>query len=277
MMPDMVWYPHLAQQLNIILKLSGLPPCDTRPEWSTTIVKFVQNLLIRCDIDVYCMFMLGYKARHRYSVKREARTFFIDAVIASNTTERRAIIWKLGRLMLSQTQQHSISRLNSSDRERARRRLQLDPLEACHVLLSLLDTMNTQGLSIATLGNFREIRDFFKVVDEGLRMIADLQDYDTHREIAKHCLELINRLDLSAPPDSDNNGLNEEAFWTWAEEFPERKSRFPETFIDALRRFLPFGDDTSFSHRVRRYLYFEQLESTSQGDLLGPPSASTVS
>ena len=85
MQPDMVWFPHLAQQLNIILKLSGLS-CDTEPRTSSMIVKFVQNLLTRYDIDVYCMFMLGYKARHRYAVKNEARLFFIEAVLTSNTT-----------------------------------------------------------------------------------------------------------------------------------------------------------------------------------------------
>ena len=85
MQPDMVWFPHLAQQLNIILKLSGLS-CDTEPRTSSMIVKLVQNLLTRYDIDVYCKFMLGYKARHRYAVKNEARLFFIEAVLTSNTT-----------------------------------------------------------------------------------------------------------------------------------------------------------------------------------------------
>lgn len=105
-------------------------------------------------------------------------------------------------------------------------------------------------------------------------MTADLQDYDAHRDVARRCLELINTLDLSAPSlDSDSS---EEAFIAWAERFRERKSMFPDSFIDALRRFIPFGGDTSFSHRVRRYEYYEQLENMSQADLVEPPSPSAV-
>ena len=182
--------------------------------------------------------------------------------------------------MLSQSQQQYRNRLaGKNTRGPTGDHFRLDPLEACHVLLCLLDTMKSRELPVTTIGSIREIRDFFKVVDEGLRLTADLQDYDSHRDVARGCLELINGLDLSVPPVSsseDGDGDVDQAFSTWAEEFPERRSRFPETFIDALRRFLPFGDDTSFSHRVRRHLYFEQLESTTQGDIVDPPSASTL-
>jgi hypothetical protein len=121
----------------------------------------------------------------------------------------------------------------------------MDPLEACHMLLRLLEAMKAKDKpSDQYRACFIEA---WSTVDDGLQIVAG-RHYEHHPDMARSCLELIEALDILSPHCDD---LGEQAFATWCDEFPESESWFPDSFLKALVQFLP-ADDVTASRRLRR-------------------------
>jgi hypothetical protein len=128
----------------------------------------------------------------------------------------------------------------------------IDPLEACRMLLHVLKAMKDRNLPIDEYSDL--LSQVWWDVDDGLRIVAS-RHYDAHPNLAKHCLLLIDSLDISPPPA----GQDDAAFARWANEFPESESWFPDTLINALARFL-FPVELTASHRLRRLRYLENCD-----------------
>lgn len=126
-----------------------------------------------------------------------------------------------------------------------RRAIRMDPLRVCQTMLMLLQRLKDRHLSINE--HAAVLKQLWDSLGGGLETVQS-RHIEGHPEVAKQCLEMINSLDISTP----SNAEDEQAFATWAREFPHAMSLFPDPFITSLSRFLPPGDDITFSHRLRR-------------------------
>ena len=103
---------------------------------------------------------------------------------------------------------------------------------------------------------------FWWDVDEGLSTVAG-RHYENHPDLARRCLELINELDVSSPPNCEDG--DEAAFARWADEYPIDTTYFPDYSIERIAQFLP-PEETTFNYRIRRLRLIKEREANQQVD-----------
>lgn len=123
------------------------------------------------------------------------------------------------------------------------RGLRMDPLEVCELTLRLIKTLRERDSPLPEDYHFSQL---WWTLDGALQTVVS-RHIPSHPDTARRCLELINELDVSCPPD----GQDEEAFAEWADNFPLNDTIFPDYWIERIAHFLP-REETTFNHRIRR-------------------------
>ncbi|KAI0093088.1 hypothetical protein BDY19DRAFT_407332 [Irpex rosettiformis] len=230
---EMYWFTHLCDELEIILVLSS------KASWRDAVLKLIQSILLRQrNTAIFCRFPMALNDFDPV-LKKATQDLFIDAVVAANPSERRAIMTNFDLVLNWQWREHPEHEDSSWDRY-----IRSDPLEACELMFRLLKTLQEKDIQIDEYSN--TLSQFWWDADLGLETVLG-RHYPGHPDMARRCLTLINELDVSSPPDEQD----EDAFAEWAESFPLHITYFPDYTIERIARFLP-PEETTFSHRVRR-------------------------
>jgi hypothetical protein len=264
----MHWHNYFITQLHLIHELSPLPGLRDK------VIKVVQIMLIQSTkTSVYSRFAVGL---HEKDIKLRdiSQQLFIDAIVDSNddgklynggkASAQIFTINHLDRRTILANFQHAVNyqwRLHlEAEDTHWRRAIRMDPLRVCQTILMLLQKLRDHKLDVtehaAVLGKL------WDSLGGGLETVES-RHIAGHPQVARQCLEMIDKLDISVPLKSADEGASA----TSAHEFRHKKSLFPDHLIISLSHFLPPEEDVTFSPRLRQ---IKLLDETSAEPFMSP-------